>query len=235
MPEILASTMNAKSVARRKFPALFVLLLAYLVVYPYAQNTGLPYLAFRIFGTSVTVLSIYAISFERKYVTMALILAIPALMQRILLPRADAGVLSLGSIILGLAFDLLIITVIFQRVFMKDEPTRDAIFGALCVYLLIGFGFTSIYGVIATLQPHAFYLDPALNVHNTPDRFDLIYYSFTTLTCIGAAGIAPVSMQARSTSVIEALLGVLYLAVLISRLLTAYHSRNVKLVSNSDR
>jgi hypothetical protein len=220
--------MSAKIVARRKFPALFVLLLAYLVIYPYAQNTGLPYLAFRIFGIGVTVLSIYAISFERKYVIMALILAVPALIQRILLPRADAGVLSLASIVLGLAFDLLIIVVIFQRVFLKDEPTREAIFGALCVYLLIGFGFTSIYGMLATLQPHAFYLDPALNIHQVPDRFDLIYYSFTTLTCIGATGIAPASTQARSATVIEALLGVLYLAVLISRLLTAYHTRNAK-------
>ena len=46
----------------------------------------------------------------------------------------------------------------------------------------------------------------------------LIYYSFGTMTCLGATGIAAVSNQARSLSLIEAILGVLYLAVLISRL-----------------
>jgi hypothetical protein len=55
-----------------------------------------------------------------------------------------------------------------------------------------------------------------------PNRFDLIYYSFATLTSVGAAGIVPVSGEARSLTVIESILGVLYLAVLIARLMGAY-------------
>jgi hypothetical protein len=50
----------------------------------------------------------------------------------------------------------------------------------------------------------------------------LIYYSFGTMTCLGANGITAVSNQARSLSIIEAILGVLYLAVLISRLMGAH-------------
>lgn len=218
----------------RRFSALFFFLLAYLVLYPYAQNRGFPYLAFRVFGTVVTVLSIYAVSFRRRFVVTALILAIPALAQRIFLPRANEGPLPLLSIVLGFAFDLLIVVVIFHRVFVKDEPTRETIFGALCIYLLVGFSFASVYGMLAAIQPHAFYLDPALNIRTVPDRFDLIYYSFTTLTCLGAAGISPVSTQARSVSVIESLLGVLYLAVLISRLLSAYHARRAALGSGNE-
>jgi hypothetical protein len=42
------------------------------------------------------------------------------------------------------------------------------------------------------------------------------------MTSLGAAGITPVSPQARSVSVLEAILGVLYLAVLIARLMGAY-------------
>ena len=219
--------MGTNNVTQRKFSALFVLLLAYLVLYPYARDTGLPYLAFRVFGSIVTVLSVYAVSFRRTLVWVALALAVPAFVQRILLPRADAGALPLVSIVLGFAFDVFIVIVIFRRVFIENDPTKEAIFGALCVYLLAGFGFTSIYDLLVTIQPHALYLDPALNAHAVPDRFDLIYYSFATLTCLGAAGIAPMSAQARSVSVIEALLGVLYLAVLISRLLSAYHTRAV--------
>jgi hypothetical protein len=217
----------SQSVTERTFSVLFLFLLAYLVLFPYGQHKGLPYLAFRIFGGVITVLSVYAVSFRRSFVWFALVLAIPALLQRILLPRADAGALPLISIVLSFAFDAFILVVIFRRVFMQDEPTAETIFGALCIYLLVGFGFASLYAMVATMQPHAFYLDPALNLHGVPDRFDLIFYSFATLTCLGAAGITPVSSQARSISVIEALLGVLYLAVLISRLLSAYHSRSV--------
>jgi hypothetical protein len=217
------------NITGRKFSALFVLLLAYLVLYPYGQHAGLPYLAFRIFGIAVTVLSVWAVSFRRAFAVIAVCLAAPALVQRILLTRADQGRLQLTSIVVGLAFDLFIVAVIFHRVFLREEPTREAIFGALCVYLLAGFGFASLYGMLTAMQPRAFYLDPRMNAHPVPDRFDLIYYSFSTLTCVGATGISPVTTQARSISVIEGLLGVLYLAVLISRLLAAYHSRGAEL------
>lgn len=114
--------------------------------------------------------------------------------------------------------------VIFRRVFTRARPDSETIFGALCIYLLVGFGFANIYGLLATLQRHAFYLDPATNLHAVPNRFDFIYYSFGTMTSLGAAGIAAVSDQARSLSVVEAMLGLLYLAVLISRLMSAYRS-----------
>ncbi|MDQ2712455.1 MAG: potassium channel family protein [Acidobacteriota bacterium] len=214
-----------QTVMQRKFSLLFLFLLAYLVLYPYAQHGGFRYAAFRVFGIVVTVLSVYAVSFRRSFVSFALVLAIPALVQRVALPRADAGALAVTSIVLSFAFDVFIVVVIFRRVFIRDEPTTEAIFGALCIYLLVGFSFAGLYGMLATIQPHAFYLDPALNLHRALDRFDLIYYSFGTMTCLGAAGITPVSDQARSITVIESLLGVLYLAVLISRLLSAYHDR----------
>ncbi len=227
----LAENRRKQSITQRKFFVLFLFLLAYLVLYPYAQHGDLRYSAFRVFGIVVTVLSVYAVSFRRSFVLFALVLAIPALVQRIALPRADAGALAVISIILSFGFDVFIVVAIFRRVFVKDDPTAEAIFGALCIYLLVGFSFASLYGMVATMQPHAFYLDPVLNLHSVPDRFDLIYYSFGTMTCLGAAGITPVSDQARSISVIEALLGVLYLAVLISRLLSAYQNRGATSVN----
>jgi len=87
---------------------------------------------------------------------------------------------------------------------------------------MVGFAFSTIYGMLATLQRGAFYLDPAVNTHTVPNRFDMIYYSFATMTTLGASGIVPVSSQARSISIIETTVGVLYLAVLIARLIGAY-------------
>jgi hypothetical protein len=81
--------------------------------------------------------------------------------------------------------------------------------------------------MVATLQPKAFYLDPAANFHGVPDRFDFVYYSFATMTSLGATGITAVSDQARSLTVIEAVLGVLYLAVLIARLMGAYRHPSI--------
>jgi Ion channel len=89
----------------------------------------------------------------------------------------------------------------------------------------VGFTFASVYGMLAAFQPNAFYLDPHTNPHTVLDRFDFIYYSFGTMTSLGAAGITPVSTQARSFSILEAILGVLYLAVLIAGLIGAYRPK----------
>jgi hypothetical protein len=124
--------------------------------------------------------------------------------------------------VLSFLFDAFIVVVIFRRVFAPKQPNSETIFGALCIYLLAGFALASIYGMVALLQPRAFYLDPLANIHTVPDRLDFIYYSFGTMTSLGASGIVPVSAEARSISVIEAIVGVLYLAVLISRLVGAY-------------
>jgi len=221
MPQITSKQARSE----RAFFALFLLLLGYLVLYPYASNAGLPFLAFRVFGIVLMALSVYAVSFRRAYVWIGLLLAVPALAERILLHSGRIGALSATSIVFGLAFDLFVIVVLFKRVFMTEEPRRELIFGALCIYLLVGFGFSSVYGMLVTVQPHSFYLEPAVNAHAVPDRLDLIYYSFATLTCLGASGMTPASTQVRSLSVIEGLVGVLYLAVLISRLLNSYQGK----------
>lgn len=207
-----------------RFFLLFLFLLAVLILYPYAETSRLGYYALRVLGSAVIVVSVYAVSLRRSVLIFALILAVPALVQRLRLPEPTASTFSILNIVLSFAFDVFVVVVIFRRVFAREQANSETVFGALCIYLLVGFSFASIYGMIAVLQPHAFYLDPLTNLHTIPDRFDFIYYSYGTMTSLGATGITPVSSQARSVTVVEAILGVLYLAVLVARLIGAYRS-----------
>jgi len=217
---------HAEMIAARRFFLLFVFLLGSLVLYPLTQGSGSRYYLFRFLGSVAVILSVYAVSFRRGVLLIAALLAIPAFLGRMVLIEFDASALSVVRTVLSLAFDVFIIVVIFRRVFSHEKPTAETVFGALCIYLLVGFGFTSIYALISSFNPGAFHLDPATNLHTLPDRFDFIYYSFGTITSLGAAGITPVSGEARSLTVIEGILGVLYLAVLISRLMGAYRTHN---------
>jgi hypothetical protein len=213
---------QGSALANHRFFLLFVFLLAVLILFPYAESKHFGFYAFRVIGSFALLISVYAAKIHRSLLALAIVLSIPALVQRIALPKADASAFSTFNIVLSFLFDIVIVVVIFRRVFASDRPDSETIFGALCIYLLVGFSFASAYGLIAAFQPHAFYLDPHTNLHAVPDRFDFIYYSFGTMTSLGAAGITPVSGQARSVSVLEAILGVLYLAVLIARLMGAY-------------
>ena len=208
-----------------RFFLLFVFLLATLILFPYAEASHFGSYAFRVIGSIAIVVSVYAANVHRSLLVFAIVLAIPALFERIVLPNLHAHSFFIFNIGLTLVFDVVIVVIIFRHVLAAEEPTSETIFGALCLYLLVGFTFASVYGMVAAFQPNAFYLDPRSNFHTDPDRFDLIYYSFATMTSLGAAGITPVSAAVRSFSIVEAVLGVLYLAVLIAGLIGAYRPR----------
>jgi hypothetical protein len=211
-----------------RFFFLFLFLLATLILYPYAETSRFGYYALRVLGSAAILLSVYAANFRRSLLIFAVLLAVPALFQHITLPVITANSFSIINTVLSFIFDVFIVVILFRLVFARAEVNWETIFGALCIYLLVGFSFASVYGAVATLQPNAFFLDPRTNLHAVPDRFDFIYYSFGTMTSLGAAGITAVSRQARSVSVLEAILGVLYLAVLIARLIGAYRPGPVR-------
>jgi hypothetical protein len=180
---------------------------------------------FRMSGAAVTLMSIYAVSFRRGLIFVALILAGPAIVEHAVVFRPRIVPASVFTVVLSFAFDVFIIVVIFRRVFAREEATAETIFGAVCVYLLIGFSFARLYAIVAIIQPHAFYLDPAIIPHAVPLGFDFIFFSFGSMTTAGSTGIAGASPQVRSLSMIESALAVLYLAVMISRLMDAYRPK----------
>ncbi len=209
---------------QQRFAILFFFLLLSLVVYPYAESSTLGYYAFRILGSLIILLTIYAVTFRRNLILLVLCLAVPALLGRILMAPSDLGIVAFVSRLLSLIFDLVVLIIIYRAVYADTKPTSETVFGALSIYLLLGYAFASIYGLIVSRQPNAFYLDPTTNLHSAPDRFDFIYFSFGTMTELGTPGITAVSREVRSVSLFEAVLGILYLAVLISRLMSAYRS-----------
>lgn len=211
-----------RRVVRRRFLLLFLSLLVSLAIYPFAVTNTSSYVAFRFVGSAIVLLSVYAVGIRRGLLIMALVLAVPRLFQHFVYTSNDASFMSVLSMCLSFIFDLFIIVVMLRRVYLCDEPSTETIFGALSIYLLIGYTFASVYGMVARFQPHAFYLDPLTNNHSVPNRFDFIFYSFGTMTALGASGIAPSSDQARALTVIQSMLGIFYLAVLIARLMSAY-------------
>jgi hypothetical protein len=205
-----------------RFFFLFMFLLVDIVLYPYAGDRGLRFQLLRAIAFFVTLASVYAVSFRRSTWIIALIFAMPVLCHRVLRMERGDSKLALVGLLVSFSFDVFILIVIFRRVFRTRVVTSATIFGAVSIYLMVGFAFTRLYQFLAAVQPGAFYLDPVLNHHIVLGRSDLIFYSFGVMTSLGAAGIAPVSAQARSFTVIEAILGILYLGVLVSRLIAMY-------------
>lgn len=115
-----------------------------------------------------------------------------------------------------LTFSLFTLVVLVQ-VFRKGPVTLHRIQGATAVYLLLGLAWASAYELVAIRHPDAF--SGAIGSGENPMQHWL-YFSFVTLTTMGYGDITPVHPVARSLAVLEALVGQLYPAILLARLVS---------------
>jgi len=120
------------------------------------------------------------------------------------------------------------IVVILSRVLDRGLVTVDKVCGAISVYLLMGMAWGMVYVLLSILQPGSFRL-PELNTAGVFEpaqrRYDIsladfLYLSFVTLSTLGYGDITPTTIPAQTVVWMEAILGQIYLAVLIARLVS---------------
>ncbi|MFO1323649.1 MAG: potassium channel family protein [Burkholderiales bacterium] len=102
------------------------------------------------------------------------------------------------------------------RVFSPGRITVDRIMGAVALYLLLGVAWGSAYEIVAQVDANAFSA-PVPGAGGVERWF---YFSFVTLTTVGYGDVTPVARAARVLAIGEALVGQLYPAVVLARLVT---------------
>lgn len=110
---------------------------------------------------------------------------------------------------------------ILRDILFTNRVTVDIIRGGICVYFLIGFVWALLYGIVASLDSQAF----SQSLIETESYAKSVYFSFTTLTTLGYGDIIPVSPWAKMLTNLEAIVGELYPAILISTLVNDYLSQ----------
>ncbi len=164
---------------------------------------------------SLILISGTAVVFRQRWPS---ILAIVLAVLTIALRWADrSGLSSLGLSVVdaGLTFvcTATLACLVLAQVLRSGTITIHRVQGAIAAYLLLGFGWASAYDLVFLLRPGAFrFPDPH------PDHLSLLYFSFVTLTTLGYGDITPVLPVTRSLAVAEALVGQIFPAVLIARL-----------------
>jgi hypothetical protein len=119
-----------------------------------------------------------------------------------------------------MVFQILLLRVLARYLFGARSVTLITITAAATIYLLLGALFVPLYGLIDWFLPGSFVDGAAAGTAITWHQ--LIYYSYVTLTSTGYGDILPVSLWARSAATLEAILGILYITVIMSRLVGIY-------------
>lgn len=203
-----------------KFFYLFVVQVLLLALFPYLDRPGVPTLVFRTLAVLAFVAGVYAVSEKHSHWMTALGLAILAIVPYIIVTVHPTRGLMGPTLLCTLIFLVFTLLSLLRAVLQTMKVTHDTIYGSLSVYLLMAITWGCAYFLLVTFQPAGLSAEPRIPNHNV-DWSDCMYYSFVTLTSLGG-GLAPVSPQARSLTILENVSGVLYVAVLIARLISAY-------------
>jgi hypothetical protein len=111
---------------------------------------------------------------------------------------------------------------VLANVLRAGRVTPHRIQGAVAAYLLLALIFAFAYSLTEILAPGSFHLPaPIVAAPAGAERMgELVYFSFVTLTTLGYGDVTPASPSARTLATLEALVGQLYLAILIARLVS---------------
>jgi voltage-gated potassium channel len=105
----------------------------------------------------------------------------------------------------------------YGSVMQPHRPVADRIVGAICVYVLIGLGWASVYETLDGVIPGSFRF-PADTAWVTPSPLRYRYFSFVTLATLGYGDVTPVTALAGTLASIESIAGQLYIGITVARL-----------------
>jgi len=116
-----------------------------------------------------------------------------------------------------LCFFLWTTWLVAQQVLFTGSITSNDIVGAICIYMLLGLIWAILYLFIAQAVPESF---NGLSQASWQENFSAgVYFSFVTITTLGYGDISPILPLARSLVVMEAIVGVFYMAILVASLI----------------
>ncbi|RPH74716.1 two pore domain potassium channel family protein, partial [bacterium] len=127
----------------------------------------------------------------------------------------------LGSSCTSLFFMALLTLGILYKVFSNDKPvTSHRIRGAVAAYLLFGITWSILYGILDQTLTQAFNVPAASGLYGPDRQEQLTYFSFVTLATLGYGDITPIHGVSRMFAIMEAMIGQLYPATLLARLVS---------------
>jgi hypothetical protein len=190
------------------------------VVTPFIEELPRGDLIEAVLVTLVMIFSVHAVSREPRTLILAIILGAPAVagkwinrMWPDLLPPA-------WFLVPAFIFFIFVVAHLVSFIVRSPRVDTDVICAGVAGFIMLGLVWAPLYLLAAQLNPEAFVLSSGGKL----DGFSAFYLSFITLCTVGYGDVTPVSKVARMLAVIEAITGIFYMAVLISRLVSIYSS-----------
>ena len=201
---------------------LLIALAVLLICAPFVEELEGGRLILSVLFSLVLVAAVFAVANRKRTLAIALVLAVPAITGRWIShfrPDVLHPAVFLVCALLLLAF---VIGHLLHFILGAPVVTMEVLCASIAVYLMLGLTWTVAYWLVDQVTPGgAFSFNTERGGHSM-NGFTGFYFSFITLSTVGYGDITPVSRAARWLAAMEAMTGLLYVAVLIARLVSLY-------------
>ena len=206
-----------------KFSYLLLSLVLLLIIYPLFEGDRIRFELLLFLIVIIQIAGIYAISYSKTDFIIGTVLGILWIISTLAYWFFPIKIDLVFSIVFGILFLTFTTLIILYHVLQGQKVTVDTLFGAICVFILIGIIWSGIYLLINTLSPGSFLVSEAYNYQDGNIKWStLLFYSYSTYTPMSNSAIYPATSYAESAAAFEAIFGHLYAVMLVARLVGLY-------------
>lgn len=205
---------------------LLIALLVLIVVSPFVSGLAYGNEIEGIFITVVLLAAVVALRGPRRTFRLACVLVGPAIWAKWMNHLSPEFCPRWVFFVAMICFFAFVIGNLLGHVLTAPQVNGEVLCAGVSVYLLTGFLWAFMYGLVALVTPEAFGNHVGTSGKGLSPS-DAYYLSFMTLTTVGYGDIVPVSRVARMLAVLEAVSGMFYGTIIVARLVSMY-SKNVR-------
>jgi hypothetical protein len=200
----------------KRHPSAILLLVQLLgvLLYPFIENTQLGHAGLNVFGIIVLGMTIRTVRRTPGLAWISVSLAVPVIVLLVLQTTFDMPQLLPWSSGLEAVFYFYAAGSLIAYMMEDRHVTTDELYAAAATFSLLVWGFTYLFVMTQALQPEAFSDNRTLRTWS-----ELNHLSFALLSSTGMGNVVAVSSHARSLASIEMMVGLMYLAAVVSRLI----------------
>jgi hypothetical protein len=204
---------------------LLIVLALFFVAAPFVEEIkGGEFIVSMLFSL-VLLAGVLAVASRKRDLVIAIVLAVPAIAGRWINHFRPDLVHPAVFLVCGLVLIAFVIAHLLRFILRAPSVTTEVLCASIATYLMLGLMWTLAYWLVDQLTPGgAFSFNTNAGMRSI-NGFTGFYFSFVTLSTVGYGDITPVSRIARWLAAMEAMTGMLYVAVLIARLVSLYSPR----------
>ena len=202
---------------RHPSAVLLVVQLLGVLLYPFMDTSPVGRAALSLFSLVVLVLAVRAVRATPALLWVSVLLGGPVVVLTILeaIDPSNGAVLFWSSA-LHAAFYAYTSFALIRYMFLDRFITIDELWATGATFTVVAWAFAYAFSAVQVVWPGSF--TAAVNPDAPRTWFELLFLSFTNLTSVGLSDITPIQPQARAIVMIEQVAGLLYVALVISRI-----------------